>query len=109
MKQLCQKMNKNNDIQNLIDHLPVGSKEPISAKALAIKMQISQRELRSLIEKARGQNNPICSSSGLIGKSGYFIAETQEELTAAITFLESYANSFNATIKALKECDFRFV
>ena len=65
-----------------------GRDEGISARYLAMYLQVSQRELRKLISQCRYEDGAaICSHPS----TGYFIATTADELDMCCKFLEHRA------------------
>lgn len=64
-----------------------GRENGISAKALADKLHVPPRRLRTLISELREEGMAICGHPS----SGYYMAVTPEELQASIAFLEHRA------------------
>lgn len=61
-----------------------GAQSVISSRELEAAFQIRGPDLRRLINSLRGEGIPICSSD-----SGYYYAETEEELQGTIRQLRS--------------------
>ena len=67
--------------------LRIGSRNGISADRLARMCVINDRQLRTVITQLRDEGMPICGTP----ESGYFVAETPEELEATCSFLRTRA------------------
>lgn len=65
----------------------IGHHYGISAKALAQKLDITDRRLRRFISELREEGVAICGTP----ETGYYIAETREELEQCCAFLRSRA------------------
>lgn len=64
-----------------------GAEAGISAQALAARLQVPERRVRSLVSELREQGTAICAHP----TTGYFIPETPEELQQSCEFLEHRA------------------
>lgn len=62
----------------IFEVLSTGSENAITGNELCKILDISRRELSTLLERERRAGRPICASYGR--NPGYFIAETQEEM-----------------------------
>lgn len=64
-----------------------GAAHGVGAVALAARLQCNERTLRSLVSEARECGTAIAGTP----ETGYFIAETADELQACCSFLRSRA------------------
>ena len=80
-----------NDTSKLLTALQahIGANNGISANALARELGLSLRHLRDLITELRLDGIAVCGHPA----SGYFIAETSEELETTCEFLHARAMS----------------
>lgn len=69
----------------LLSH--VGRARGITGRALAQAVRAPEREVRHAITELREAGEPICAHPG----TGYFLAQTAEELDMACAFLRSRA------------------
>lgn len=67
--------------------LRIGASRGITAKRLAQMLVVNERTLRNLITELREDGMAICGTP----ESGYFVAETAEELQHTCAFLRSRA------------------
>lgn len=67
--------------------LRIGARNGITAKRLAVMLVVTERNLRTLITQLRQDGMAICGTP----ESGYFVAETAEELQHTCAFLRSRA------------------
>ena len=74
----------NNPIAQYLRIYHTGVRSVISSRELEAAFQIRGPDLRRLINSLRGEGIPICSSD-----SGYYYAETEEELQGTIRQLRS--------------------
>ncbi len=73
MKHITPKLN-----QRLLAHLKhrhTGAAKSVSSRALEVRLQVSGATLRRMVAQLRKDGHPICS-----GQSGYFYAESSNEL-----------------------------
>jgi len=83
-------MSPQTDLRDLIAKLlakRIGESNGISADDLAVMAVVSPRKLREIITSLRDDGMPICGTP----TSGYFIAETAEELQRTCSFLRMRA------------------
>lgn len=64
-----------------------GGKNGISAKQLAAQLNCEERRVRTLITEAREDGIAICGHP----TTGYYVAETAEEMQATLDFLKDRA------------------
>lgn len=67
--------------------LRIGARNGITAMRLAKMLVVNERTLRNLITDLRNEGMAICGTP----ESGYFVAETAEELQHTCAFLRSRA------------------
>lgn len=67
--------------------LRIGARNGATAKRLAQMLVVNERTLRNLITELRSEGMAICGTP----ETGYFTAETAEELQETCTFLRSRA------------------
>lgn len=65
----------------------IGHRYGIGARELAAKLDINERKLRSFISELRENGVAVCGKP----ETGYYIAETKEELEQCCRFLRSRA------------------
>lgn len=77
----------------------VGAGNGITAAALARELNVSTRQLRGMISDLRDDGVAICASP----ETGYFIAETAEELEITCQFLHARAMHSLVLISRLRK------
>ena len=83
-----------NTIKDLTEFIPIGRANAIPMKDLAALLNISERTLRLLVQKAREQGAPICSEWE--NRGGYYMpADTYEA--------RRYLRQQKARIRSAKE------
>lgn len=91
--------------------LQYGSENAVSTKTLMSMLDLSERELRELVDLERRKGILICSNASPTG--GYFLPRTREELQAFYKVLGQKATSIlqalRNTKRALDEMDGRQV
>lgn len=73
-----------NDLLSLLSR-HIGRDKGIRVKELSRELDITERQVRSLVEALRLEGHAVCGHP----KTGYFIAATEEELNETCEFLES--------------------
>ena len=86
---------------SLLDFLPEGKDNPITSRDLESITNLKGTQIRAEVNRLRTEGEPIASNG-----SGYYIATTDEELTATIRNLESRRNAMNRAIEGLMEAKF---
>lgn len=82
--------------------IPDGAESAISEATLASTLNISRREVRLMVEMARRQGVPICSScDGVHG--GYFMPQSKAEARVYIRMQEHRIASATACLKAVSD------
>lgn len=71
----------------MLNHSHTGAASGIGAAALAAKLQVTERTLRQLVSDAREDGVAIAGTP----TTGYYIAETPEELQQCCAFLRARA------------------
>lgn len=86
-------------------YIPDGQQNAISQRQLANVLQCSLREARLMVEQARRQGVPICSSCDAIN-GGYYMPQTKAEAKSYIFFqnhrIESALAARQAVVDALE-------
>lgn len=107
-------MNKNfdpcrtQDIEALRSRLNlehVGKAKGVSAETLAGWLQVPARSVRAMITELRRMELPVCGHP----KTGYFIAETAEELEETCAFLRRRAMHSLTLEAALRKMSLQFL
>lgn len=65
----------------------IGKSNGIGVKALAQQIDTTERHVRTLVEALRDEGHAICAHPS----TGYYVAETAEELTHTCEFLHNRA------------------
>ena len=86
---------------NLLDFLPEGQDNRITSRDLESITDLKGPEIRAEVNRLRTAGTPIASDS-----NGYYIATTQEELTATIRNLQSRRNAMERAIEGLMDAKF---
>lgn len=86
---------------NLLDFIPEGQDNHITSRELESITNLTGSEIRTEVNRLRTAGVPIASDG-----NGYYIATTQEELTATIKNLQSRSNAMNRAIEGLMEAKF---
>lgn len=89
---------------NLLDFLPEGQDNRITSRDLESITHLKGTQIRREVNKLRSEGEPIASDA-----NGYYIATTQEELTATIRNLESRRNAINRAIEGLMEAKYKLI
>ena len=89
---------------NLLDFLPVGKEHRITSRELEEVTHLTGSEIRREVNRLRTEGEPIASDGG-----GYYIATTEEELTATIRNLQSRRNAMNRAIEGLMEAKYKLI
>ena len=88
---------------NLLDFLPEGRGRHITSRELEDITHLKGTEIRAEVNRLRTAGVPIASDG-----NGYYIATTEEELTATIRNLQSRRNAMERAILGLMEAKFNF-
>ena len=88
---------------NLLDLLPEGQGNHITSKELESITNLKGTEIRREVNRLRTAGVPIASDA-----NGYYIATTEEELTATIRNLQSRRNAMERAIEGLMGAKFNF-
>ena len=89
---------------NLLDFLPKGNESHITSRDLESITNLKGSEIRREVNRLRTAGEPIASDA-----NGYYIATTQEALTATIKNLQSRRNAMNRAIEGLMEAKYKLV
>lgn len=81
---------------SLLDFLPEGQGNHITSRELESITNLTGSEIRAEVNRLRTAGAPIASDA-----NGYYIATTDEELTATIRNLQSRRNAMNRAIEGL--------
>lgn len=81
---------------NLLDLLPEGKDNRITSKELGRITHLTGPQIRAEVNRLRTEGAPIASDA-----NGYYIATTQEELTATIRNLRSRSKAMNRAVEGL--------
>ena len=87
---------------NLLDFLPEGNEHHITSRDLESITNLTGSEIRREVNKLRAEGAPIASD-----KNGYYIATTQEALTATIKNLQSRRDAMNRAIMGLIDAKYK--
>ena len=83
-----------NNIEKLTELIPTGKANAIPMKILAELLDVNERTLRQLVQKAREQGAPICSECEGSNSGYYMPADPQEA--------ESYFKQQHSRIKSAR-------
>lgn len=83
---------------NLLDFLSEGQDNRITSRELEGITNLKGTQIRAEVNRLRTEGIPIASDD-----KGYYIATTQEELTATIRNLQSRSNAMCKAIEGLME------
>ena len=86
---------------NLLDFLPEGQDSRITSRDLESITNLTGASIRAEVNRLRTAGAPIASDD-----KGYYIATTEEELTATIKNLQSRRNAMNRAILGLIEAKY---
>ena len=86
---------------NLLDLLPEGQENRITSKELGRITHLTGSQIRAEVNRLRTEGAPIASDA-----NGYYIATTQEELTATIRNLRSRSKAMNRAVEGLMGAKF---
>lgn len=87
---------------DIVDHIPEGIENAISQADLAALLQVSKRQIRSLVNEARRHGAVICSTcDGITG--GYYLPNAPDEVKPYLRMQESRICSAAEAIKSCKE------
>lgn len=89
---------------NLLDFLPEGQGNHITSRELESITNLKGTEIRAEVNRLRTAGTPIASDA-----NGYYIATTDEELTATIRNLQSRSNAMRRAIEGLMKAKFDFI
>lgn len=89
---------------NLLDFLPEGQENKITSRDLESITHLKGAQIRAEVNRLRTAGAPIASDA-----NGYYIATTQEALTATIRNLESRRNAMNRAIEGLMEAKHKLI
>ena len=89
---------------NLLDFLPEGKEHRITSRDLEEVTHLKGTDIRREVNRLRTAGEPIASDA-----QGYYIATTQEELTATIRNLQSRRNAMNRAIEGLMEAKYKLI
>lgn len=89
---------------NLLDFLPEGQENKITSRDLESITHLKGAQIRAEVNRLRTAGAPIASDV-----NGYYIATTQEALTATIRNLESRRNAMNRAIEGLMEAKHKLI
>lgn len=89
---------------NLLDFLPKGKEHRICSRELEKLTDLKGSAIRAEVNKLRAAGEPIASDA-----QGYYIATTQEEITATICNLQSRRNAMNRAIEGLMEAKYKLI
>lgn len=89
---------------NLLNFLPIGQDSRITGRDLERLTNLDGVSIRREINRLRTAGNPIASDA-----NGYYIATTEEELTATIKNLKSRSQAMNRAIEGLMGANFNVV
>ena len=86
----------------IIEHIPKGIENAVTQADLATLLQISERQVRSLINEARRHGAVICSTcDGMTG--GYYLPNAPDEVKPYLRMQESRIRSAAEAIKSCEE------
>ena len=89
---------------NLLDFLPEGQDSRITSRDLERITNLTGTSLRAEVNRLRTEGAQIDSDD-----KGYYIATTQEELTATIKNIESRRNAMNRALEGLMEAKYKLI
>lgn len=80
-------MTKNELLQSLYRHNHMGAARGITARHLAGRLDVPERQVRKLVSELREDGIAVCGEP----RTGYYIAATADELDATCKFLRHRA------------------
>lgn len=89
---------------NLLDFIPVGKEHKITSRELEQITHLKGSQIRAEVNRLRTEGEPIASDA-----NGYYIATSDEELTATIRNLQSRRNAMNRAIEGLMEAKYMLI
>lgn len=84
-------------LQKIIDMIPTGEDHAVSMPSLARALDVSEREVRQIVLRARMAGGIIAGTA-----SGYFIPDSDEELLAYYRMAEARSLTTLASLKATR-------
>lgn len=79
------------------DFLSVGHENPKTSRELSDLLNISQREVRRLVQEARLQKIPICASC--VDNPGYYIARNKKDMSRYLQALQRRMDVLDETFR----------
>lgn len=84
----------------ILDYIPVGQSNSISMKALAERLNLSERAVRVLVQREREKGAPICSD---FRNGGYYIPAAENEARDYYRQQRARIRSANAALNSIKK------
>jgi biotin operon repressor len=95
-------MKKTNEllIELLVDFLPTDRDSAVNQSELSDYLRLSKRNVRQLVQQARHEGYPICSTP----YDGYWLSSDANDISSTIAILRSQVNTLTKTIYDLENC-----
>lgn len=87
-------------IELLVNFLPTERENAVNQSELSDYLSLSKRNVRQLVQQARHEGYPICSTP----YDGYWLSSDTNDISSTITILKSQANTLTKTIYDLENC-----
>lgn len=91
---------KNELIELLVDFLPTERENAVNQSELSDYLSLSKRNVRQLVQQARHEGYPICSTP----YDGYWLSSDANDISSTIAILRSQVNTLTKTIYDLENC-----
>lgn len=95
-------MKKTNEllIELLVDFLSTDRENAVNQSELSDYLSLSKRSVRQLVQQARHEGYPICSTP----YDGYWLSSDANDISSTIAILRSQVNTLTKTIYDLENC-----
>lgn len=93
-------MKSNELIELLVDFLPTERENAVNQSELSDYLSLSKRNVRQLVQQARHEGYPICSTP----YDGYWLSSDANDISSTIAILRSQVNTLTKTIYDLENC-----
>ena len=87
-------------IELLVDFLPTNRESAVNQSELSDYLRLSKRNVRQLVQQARHEGHPICSTP----YDGYWLSSDAKDVFTTTAILRSQADTLIKTIYDLENC-----